>query len=68
MLAFLSDKEKALDPTLLRVYRSKLSGRERIGVIYGDFPSTAAAQEVLNSIRTSSGDRTPYIRSVTKLR
>ena len=68
VLAFLSDKEKALDPTLLRVYRSKLSGRERIGVIYGDFPSAAAAQEVLNSIRTSSGDRTPYIRSVTRLR
>ena len=68
VLAFVADKEKTLDPGQLRVYRSKLSGRERLGVIYGDFPSLGAAQEVLSSIRISSGDSTPYIRSVTKLR
>lgn len=36
-------ERSALDPSELRVYRSKLSGRDRFGVIYGDYPSADEA-------------------------
>ena len=65
---FLEAKEKILDPALLRVYRSRLSGRERLGVIYGDYSSLAAAQTALRQIEPAAGESAPYIRSVSKLR
>ena len=36
-------ENNALDAGELRVYRSALSGRDRFGVIYGDYPSPDAA-------------------------
>ena len=58
----------ALDAQQLRVYRSKLSGRDRFGVIYGDYPSAEEARADLARIAKISGVSKPYIRSVSKLR
>ena len=61
-------ENNALDPHELRVYRSKLSGRDRFGVIYGDYPSAAEASADLARVAKISRIGKPYIRSVSKLR
>ena len=61
-------ENNALDPRELRVYRSKLSGRDRFGVIYGDYPSAAEASADLARVAKISRIGKPYIRSVSKLR
>ena len=66
--AFLETQSATLDPQQLRVYRSRLSGRDRLGVIYGDYPSYAAALAELKKVNISTGGGTPYVRSVSKLR
>lgn len=57
-----------LDMQHIRVYRSSLSGKERMGVIYGDYESRSeaigAAQKLPKNIRVSN----PYPRQVAKLR
>jgi type II secretory pathway predicted ATPase ExeA len=61
-------ENNALDPLELRVYRSKLSGRDRYGVIYGDYASAAEASADLARVAKISRVGKPYIRSVSKLR
>ncbi len=65
---FLSRAIALLDPAHIRVYRSSLSGRDRAGVIYGDFDSReeaiAAMQAMPDSIKTIQ----PFPRQVSKLR
>ena len=61
-------KTNALDARELRVYRSELSGRDRLGVIYGDYPSADAATADLARVAKISRIGKPYIRSVSKLR
>ena len=61
-------KTNALDARELRVYRSGLSGRDRWGVIYGDYPSPDAATADLARVAKISRVSRPYIRSVSKLR
>lgn len=58
----------ALDAEELRVYRSKLSGRDRFGVIYGDYRSADEARADLARIAKISRVSKPYVRSVSKLR
>ena len=65
---FLEDNAKTLDPQKLRVYRSNLSGRDRLGVIYGDYASTVAAGEELAKLANVNPSNKPYIRAVRKLR
>ena len=56
-----------LDPRQIRVYRSRLSGNDRIGVIYGDYATRKSAQSELKKLsRITKG--TPYIRTVGKLK
>ena len=57
-----------LDPQQVRAYRSSLSGRERLGVIYGDFVSRDAANAELARILRIHPDSKAYIRTVDKLR
>ncbi len=57
-----------LDPQLLRVYRSALSGRDRFGVIYGDYPSRDAATVDLPRVAQASASPKAYVRAVNKLR
>ena len=65
---FLEESARSLDPGKIRVYRSKLSGRDRIGVIYGDYPTRELAAGELSAVAKASPASTPYIRSVSKLR
>ena len=68
---FLENETLGLDPEQIRVYRSSLSGRDRLGVIYGDFSSPSAANAELARLASASNlnpARQPYIRPVSKLR
>ena len=65
---FLESGTKGLDPQQIRVYRSRLSGRDRYGVIYGDFPTLEAAQSELNKLTKTNPTSGLYIRTVNKLR
>jgi len=65
---FLGKGTPGLDAREIRVYRSKLSGRERLGVIYGDFASIAAANAELARIARLLPGSGPYVRAVSKLR
>ena len=65
---FLESGTTGLDPAQVRVYRSRLSGKNRYGVIYGEFPTLEAAQAELARLPKSSKTRGVYIRTVSKLR
>ena len=68
MEIFLENGTKGLDPQKIRVYHSRLSGRDRYGVIYGDFPTLEAAQTELNRITRANPASGFYVRAVSKLR
>ena len=65
---FLENVSKTLDPKQIRVYRSTLSGRERLGVIYGDFATRELASAELAKLAPTSAGSSPYLRTVSKLR
>ncbi|MEO8411611.1 MAG: SPOR domain-containing protein, partial [Propionivibrio sp.] len=68
---FLDREAVGLDPAQVRVYRSSLSGQDRIGVIYGDFSSRVEANAELArlaGISRLNPARKPYVRAVSKLR
>ncbi|HPP47370.1 MAG TPA: ATPase, partial [Accumulibacter sp.] len=54
VLDFMANNARVLDARQVRVYRSRLSGRDRLGVIYGDYPSRAAAWEASGASNTRS--------------
>lgn len=65
---FIAQISARLDVQSIRVYRSRLSGRDRIGVIYGDYATQAeAAADLIKVVKATPGS-SPYIRSVSKLR
>lgn len=66
--AFVEGIAKSLDPQAIRVYRSKLSGRDKLGVIYGDYPSREAANAALAKLPEAIRSTRPYIRATSKLR
>jgi MSHA biogenesis protein MshM len=66
--AFLATHGNSLDVQQLRVYRSKLSGQDRIGVIYGDYLTREQAGTAINSLPAALRMTQPYVRSVAKLR
>lgn len=57
-----------LDARQMRVYRSNLSGRDRLGVIYGDFATWEEASTALARLTEIPPDGKPYIRTVSKLK
>ena len=65
---FLDNDTASLDPRHLRVYRSGLSGRDRLGVIYGDYPTRETANEELARLVKTNPTGNPYIRTVGKLK
>lgn len=65
---FLANGIGTLDPRQVRVYRSRLSGRDRLGVIYGEYGSHDAAQAELARIAEAGVASNPYVRAVSKLR
>ncbi|MEF8727558.1 MAG: AAA family ATPase [Accumulibacter sp.] len=65
---FIAKNSKVLDPGQVRVYRSLLAGRERLGVIYGDYASREEANAALATLGELSPASRPYVRSVARLR
>jgi len=65
---FVGSKASLLDPQQLRVYRSSLSGRDKLGVIYGDYPSREAANAALARLPDAILASQPYVRAISKLR
>jgi MSHA biogenesis protein MshM len=65
---FLAKVAKTLDAQQLHVYRSSLSGRDRYGVIYGDYATLQIANTELKKINENRSINGAYIRNVRKLR
>ena len=65
---FLARATRALDPDLIRVYRSTLSGRDRVGIIYGEFPTREAAVSAMLAMPESIKAAQPFPRQVIRLR
>ncbi len=68
VLDFIDKHAATLDEQQLRVYRSSLSGRDRLGVIYGDYPSRELANAALGKLSEISPASKPYVRAVGRLR
>jgi len=66
--AFLATHSSSLDSQQLRVYRSSLSGQDRIGVIYGDFATRNEASAAINTLPAALRMTQPHPRSVARLR
>jgi septal ring-binding cell division protein DamX len=64
---FLARAINALDPVQLRAYRSNLSGRDRVGVIYGDFESREEAAAAMLALPETIKAAQPFPRQVSKL-
>ena len=65
--SFLARATKLLNPDELRAYRSSLSGRDRVGVIYGDFPTRQAASVAMRGLPEAIRLAQPYPRQLAKL-
>lgn len=65
--SFLANTRNLLGSDELRAYRSSLSGRDRVGVIFGDYPTRATAAAALNSMPEAIRQNRPYLRQVVKL-
>ncbi len=66
--SFLATHATRLDRHPLRAYRSSLSGRDRIGIIYGDFATAEQAATALARLPDDLRATGPYIRTAGKLR
>ena len=58
----------AIDMDNVRAYYSELSGKPRFGVIYGDYPSRAAASASLSDMPKALRTSKPYPRQAVRLR
>lgn len=65
---FIEALPEPLDRQQIRAYRSNLSGRDRIGVIYGEYASREAAERAMLKLPGELRAGGPYVRSVAKLR
>ncbi len=65
---FLSTQTAGVDGQQLRVYRSTLSGRDRMGVIYGEYRTREEALAAINTLPERLLKTGPYVRQVEKLR
>jgi type II secretory pathway predicted ATPase ExeA len=65
---FLARAAQLLDPAELRAYRSSLSGRDRVGVIYGDYASRETAVAAMQTLPESIKAAQPFPRQVSRLR
>ncbi len=65
---FLARAIAVLEPADIRVYRSSLSGRDRTGVIYGDFATREEAVAAMQALPETIKAIQPFPRQVSKLR
>jgi type II secretory pathway predicted ATPase ExeA len=66
--ALLARADALLEPATVRVYYVAMNGSQRMGVIYGDYPSRAAATEALKTLPAELRPYHPYPRQMIKLR
>ncbi|MDR2837399.1 MAG: AAA family ATPase [Azonexus sp.] len=64
---FIARAAEALDPDAIRAYRSSLSGRDRVGVIYGEFPDRETAAAAMLALPESIKAAQPFPRQVSRL-
>ena len=64
---FLGNGTQGLDPALVRVYVSNAQGNPKISVIYGEYPSKAAAQAGIRNLPDTVRRMRPYARQVSTL-
>jgi type II secretory pathway predicted ATPase ExeA len=60
--------DNQLDMDKLRIYASSLSGKPRVGVIYGDYPTRLAAAAAIGQLPLALRKTKPYPRQVIRLR
>jgi len=65
---FLARAVEVLDAEELRAYRSSLSGQDRVGVIYGDYPNREEAAAAMQTLPESIKVARPFPRQVSRLR
>ncbi len=65
---FLARAAEVLDQKELRAYRSSLSGRDRVGVIYGDYENREQAAAAMLALPDTIKAAQPFPRSVGRLR
>ena len=65
---FIANNAGVLDLRQVRVYRTTLAGRERLGVIYGDYVSREQANAALAMLGEITPANRPYVRPVARLR
>jgi septal ring-binding cell division protein DamX len=66
--SFLATYGSQVDDAQLRVYRSSLSGQDRLGIIYGDFRTRAEAQAAIGELPNAIRATRPHTRQVSRLR
>ena len=65
---FLARATELIDPSQIRAYRSALSGRDRVGVVFGDFAKREEAVAAMQALPESIKAAQPFPRQVSKLR
>ncbi|MBL8429835.1 MAG: AAA family ATPase [Dechloromonas sp.] len=65
---FLNRATSVLDASQLRAYRSSLSGRDRVGVIFGDYDTREEAVAAMQLLPGPIKAAQPFPRQVSKLR
>lgn len=60
--------DELLDPASIRAYAVRIKEGKRLGVIYGDFPTQAAAQAAAAELPSEIAQLQPYPRQVQRLR
>lgn len=64
---FLAKATEALDPAEIRAYRSSLSGHDRVGVIYGSYPTREDAAAAMLALPETVKATQPFPRQVSRL-
>lgn len=65
---FLANASRLADPDAIRVYKVERKEGDRLGVIYGDYPSRMAASKALQQLPPQLKAYGPYPRQVRRLR
>ena len=66
--AFLANAARLADPEAIRVYKVERKEGDRLGVIYGDYPTRAAASQALQQLPLALRIYGPYPRQVRRMR
>lgn len=68
VLDYVRRASRAVDPALLRAYRTETPAGSQIAVIYGDFPDQRSAQQAIGALPDWIAASRPMARSVRSLR